>query len=113
VPDPIRYKHDFDGWYMKVNPATPDETPDDSDDTLSRNFTGMGDILTRNLTNPGDTLTRNLPDSDDTAEDDSTDTNTTQKEVPFDFASTRVNKDIVLTARWTPLYTLTFDSQGG
>ena len=124
VPDPIRYKHDFDGWYMKVNPATPDETPDDSDDTLSRNFTGMGDILTRNLTNPGDTLTRNLLDSDDTAEEDSTnsnttagdgstDTSTTPKEVLFDFASTRVNKDIVLTARWTPLYILTFDSQGG
>ena len=120
VPDPIRHKYAFDGWYMKVQPATPDETPatpdetpDDSDDTLSRNFSGMGDILTRNLTNPGDTLTRNLLDSDDTAEEDSTNSNTTAddgstdtstapKEVPFDFATTKVNKDITLFARWTP-----------
>ena len=131
IPDPIRYKHDFDGWYMKVDPTTPDETPAspdetpaDADDTLTRNFAGMGDILTRNLANPGDTLTRNLLDSDDTAEEDSTnsnttagdgstDTSTTPKEVLFDFATTKVNKDITLFARWTPLYTLTFDSQGG
>ena len=102
VPDPIRYKHDFDGWYMKETPATPDKTPADSDDTLTRNLSGMDGILTRNLR-----------DSDDTADDGSANSGTTAKEVLFDFASTRVNKDITLTAQWTPRYTLTFDSQGG
>ena len=91
VPDPIRYKHDFDGWYME---NTPDPTDEDEDDMP---------IWPWNRSGTGDVLARNLLDSDDTAAD----------EVLFDFASTRVKKDIELTARWTPLYILTFDSQGG
>ena len=113
VPDPIRYKHDFDGWYMKETPATPDETPANSDDTLTRNLSGTGDILTRNLLGSDDTADDGSTDTSTTVGDGSADSGTTAKEVLFDFASTRVNKDIALTARWTPRYTLTFDSQGG
>ncbi|MBH9978281.1 InlB B-repeat-containing protein [Bifidobacterium sp. W8108] len=115
VPDPIRYKHDFDGWYME---NTPDPTDEDEDDMpiWPWNRSGASDILTRNLGEPGDVLTRNLrdsSDSDSTASDGSADSGTAADEVLFDFASTRVKKDIELTARWTPLYILTFDSQGG
>ena len=113
VPDPIRYKHDFDGWYMKETPATPDETPADSDDILTRNLSGTGDILTRNLLGADDTADDESTDTSTTVGDDSTDSGTVADEVLFDFASTRVKKDIELTARWTPLYILTFDSQGG
>ena len=113
VPDPIRYKHDFDGWYMKETPATPDETPADSDDILTRNLSGTGDILTRNLLGADDTADDESTDTSTTVGDDSTDSGTAADEVLFDFASTRVKKDIELTARWTPLYILTFDSQGG
>ncbi|KJY52761.1 hypothetical protein JF68_12120 [Bifidobacterium coryneforme] len=115
VPDPIRYKHDFDGWYME---NTPDPTDEDEDDMpiWPWNRSGTGDVLTRNLAEPGDVLTRNLrdsSDSDSTAGGGSADSGTAADEVLFDFASTRVKKDIELTARWTPLYILTFDSQGG
>ena len=115
VPDPIRYKHDFDGWYME---NTPDPTDEDEDDMpiWPWNRSGTGDVLTRNLAEPGDALARNLrdsSDSDSTAGGGSADSGTAADEVLFDFASTRVKKDIELTARWTPLYILTFDSQGG
>ena len=113
IPDPIRYKHDFDGWYMKETPATPDETPANADDTLIRNLSGTGDILTRNLLGSDNTAGEDSTDTSSTAGDDSANSSATPEEVPFDFASTKVNKDITLTARWTPRYILTFDSQGG
>ena len=113
VPDPIRYKHDFDGWYMQETLATPDETPADSDDILTRNLSGTGDILTRNLLGADDTADDESSDTSTTVGGGSADTGTVVDEVLFDFASTRVKKDIELTARWTPLYILTFDSQGG
>ena len=128
VPDPVRFKHAFDGWYLNGEPVTPGHSSSgnksDSQGNSSGTLVDSGKALTRNLVNPGDVLTRNLlvsgsagdkspTDSDSTTDGGPSDADSTTEESPFDFDNTRINRDIVLTARWTPLYTMTFDSQGG
>ena len=127
VPDPVRFKHVFDGWYLNGEPLTPDHSSNgkksDSQGNSNGTLVDSGNTLTRNLANPGDVLIRNLlysgsddkspTGSDTTTDERPSDSDSTAEESPFDFDNTRINRDIVLTARWTPLYTMTFDSQGG
>ena len=128
VPDPVRFKHAFDGWYLNGEPLTPSRSSSgnksDSPGNSSGTLIDSGNALARNLAEPGDILTRNLlvsggsddkspTDSDTTTGEGPSDSDSTAEEDPFDFDNTRINRDIVLTARWTPLYTMTFDSQGG